>query len=144
MSLSLTSPAESTPAAPGVSPAAAAADESCLVPVLYERLAEALRDAENAITAGDLTARARHVERASSVVFELLAAVNFDRGGELAPRLAALYGFFAAELLTSARTFDRGQIRRLRDMVAVLCGSCPVDVAKERQETLQVLENSSV
>jgi flagellar protein FliS len=94
-----------------------------LVPVLYERLSQALRLAEVAIVAGDAAGKSAALERASAVVFELLAAVDFQRGGELAPRLAALYGFFASELLVIGRTADREQLGRLIDMVTVLSGS---------------------
>jgi hypothetical protein len=45
----------------------------------------------------------------------------------LAPRLAALYGFFASELLVISRTADREQIGRLLDMVTVLSGSWRTD-----------------
>ncbi len=99
------------------------------VPALYDRLGQALRLADAAMAAGDPVVRSAQLERASSVVFELLASVDFQQGGELAPRLAALYGFFASELLVVGRSGERTQLARLLDMVDVLSGSWRSDDA---------------
>lgn len=37
---------------------------------------------------------------ASNTVLEALRGLDFKRGGEVAPRLASLYGYIAGELLT--------------------------------------------
>ena len=37
---------------------------------------------------------------ASNLVLEALRDLDFKRGGEVAPRLASLYGYIAGELLT--------------------------------------------
>jgi len=37
---------------------------------------------------------------ASNTVLEALRGLDFKRGGEVAPRLASLYGYVAGELLT--------------------------------------------
>lgn len=109
------------------------------VPALYDRLGQALRLADAAIAAGDLSVRSAQLERASSVVFELLASVDFQQGGELAPRLAALYGFFASELLAVGRSGERAQLARLVDMVEVLNGSWRNDDALMGEQRQPVL-----
>jgi flagellar protein FliS len=136
MSHNVTSTADS--ARPHVSSPAQPAT-GWLVPVLYERLSQALRLAQVAIVAGDIAGKSAALERASAVVFELLAAVDFQQGGELAPRLAALYGFFASELLVIGRTSDREQLGRLLDMITVLSGPWRNDdvmMSDKKQATL--------
>jgi flagellar protein FliS len=96
---------------------------SQLVPDLYEALAAALLVADTAIVERNAEAKTRGLERATAVVFELIASMDFERGGELAPRLAALYAYFSSELLYIGRSDDRQQIRGLLDMIGVLTGT---------------------
>jgi flagellar protein FliS len=96
---------------------------SQLVPDLYSALAAALLVADTAIVEKDPAGKARGLEAATAVVFELVASVDFERGGELAPRLAALYSYFSSELLYIGRSDDRQQIRGLLDMIGVLTGT---------------------
>ena len=78
-----------------------------LVPLLYEHLCANLRRAAAQIEAGDIEGKAASLDRASGIVFELLASLDFEAGGDLASRLAALYSFFATEISTAGRTLDR-------------------------------------
>lgn len=96
---------------------------SQLVPDLYAALAAALLVADTAIVERDAEGKARGLETATAVVFELIASVDFERGGELAPRLAALYGYFSSELIYIDRNEAREQIRELLDMIGVLTGT---------------------
>lgn len=90
------------------------------IPKQYEQLlshlARAERDLANGISAG----RSTHLEEASGIVFDLLYALDFRDGGELVPRLAALYGYIGNQLLNVGRTGDRAQLEHLRDMIATL------------------------
>lgn len=112
---------------PAIQPAARSAPTasltSQLVPDLYSALAAALQLADAAIVEGHADAKARGLETATAVVFELIASVDFDRGGELAPRLAALYAYFSSELIYIGRNDAREQIRGLLDMIGVLTGT---------------------
>ena len=96
---------------------------SAPVPELYGRLAHALRLADAAIVGRDVEGKLGGLDIATSVVFDLFAALDFERGGELTPRLAALYSYFAAEILYVGRSEDRQQIRGLLDMIGVLTGT---------------------
>src|SRR5690606_9301206 len=78
-----------------------------LVPLLYEHLCANLRRAAAQIEAGDIEGKAASLERATAIVFELLASLDFEAGGDLAARLAALYSFFASEISAASRTLDR-------------------------------------
>jgi len=91
-----------------------------LVPLLYEHLCANLRRAAAQIEAGDIEGKAASLDRASGIVFELLASLDFEAGGDLASRLAALYSFFATEISTAGRTLDRERLDRVTSMVASL------------------------
>ena len=93
------------------------------VPELYGRLAEALQAADAAIVRHDTAGKLSGFDVATAVVFDLFAALDFEHGGELAPRLAALYSYFASEILYVSRSEDRQQIRGLLDMIGVLTGT---------------------
>lgn len=89
------------------------------IPQQYEQLLARLARAEGELEAGQ-SGRSTHLEEASGIVFDLLYALDFKKGGELVPRLAALYGYIGNELLNVGRTGDREQLAHLRDMIATL------------------------
>lgn len=91
-----------------------------LVPMLYERLLVHLRRAEAQITARDFEGKGESLKKASEIVFELLSNLNFEAGGELASRLAALYAFFANEITEVGRTLDAERLGRVVEMVGSL------------------------
>lgn len=90
------------------------------IPQQYDSLLNHLVSAEQELEAGGSAGRSRHLEDASGIVFDLLYALDFRRGGELVPRLAALYGYIGNQLLNIGRTGDRAQLAHLRDMIATL------------------------
>lgn len=90
------------------------------VPAQYERLLGHLTRAEVELAAGGSAGRSRELEEASGIVFDLLYALDFRRGGELVPRLAALYGYIGNQLLNIGRTGDGTQLAHIRDMIATL------------------------
>lgn len=93
------------------------------VPDLYTQLASALQSADAAIVSRDDVGKSCGLDLATTIVFELFAALDYERGGELAPRLAALYSYFASEIQYVSRSEDRHQIRGLLDMIGVLSGT---------------------
>ncbi|MGH7619407.1 MAG: flagellar protein FliS [Gemmatimonadaceae bacterium] len=90
------------------------------VPERYEQLLGKLAHAAAELESGDPGARSTSLEEASGIVFDLLYALDFRRGGETVPRLAALYGYIGNELLSVALTGDRTQLGHLRDMITTL------------------------
>jgi flagellar secretion chaperone FliS len=91
-----------------------------LVPLLYEHLLKNLRMAEKQVASGDIEGRSASLQKASAIVFELLGSLDFDAGGELASRLAGLYGFFAGEIADIGRTRDARRLDALIQMIAGL------------------------
>ncbi|CAN5240940.1 hypothetical protein BH09GEM1_BH09GEM1_12430 [soil metagenome] len=114
-----------------------------IVPVLYDRLIGALRRAAVECATKRVSELALEIEAASGAVYELLGTLNFREGGELTPRLAALYGYFASEILVLSHSADERSIDQLREMVEILSGQWRRDDKDERQHYLRnaLLEN---
>ena len=91
-----------------------------LVVLLYDHLLVSLRRAAMQIRAGDVDGRADSLERASDIVFELVSALDRERGGEIASRLAALYAYFIGEISGVTRKPDVPRLERLTSLVAAL------------------------
>lgn len=91
-----------------------------LVPLLYERLLFHLRAAADCIDAGDLDGKSTHLERALAILFELIGGLDFRRGGEIAPRLSALYSWFTTQLVEIGATLDTELLARIATMVEEL------------------------
>jgi flagellin-specific chaperone FliS len=64
----------------------------------------------------------RELDGALSLVFSLLGTLNYKDGGELAPRLGALYGYFASEILVLMHAMDAASLDRVIEMVDILSG----------------------
>jgi flagellin-specific chaperone FliS len=90
------------------------------IPAQYTLLLAKLSLADREIGTNGVGGRGAHLEEASGIVFDLLYSLDFKNGGELVPRLAALYGYIGNELLNVGRTGDRVQLGHLRDMIETL------------------------
>jgi flagellar secretion chaperone FliS len=91
-----------------------------LVALLYEHLLVSLKRAAKQIQAREVEEKARSVEKATSILHELLASLDFETGGEIAPRLASLYSFFLREVAEASRSLDAARLEPLIEMVASL------------------------
>jgi flagellin-specific chaperone FliS len=90
------------------------------IPAQYDLLLSKIALAEHELETHELGNRSAYLEEASGIVFDLLYSLDFKNGGELVPRLAALYGYIGNELLNVGRTGDRVQLGHLRDMIGTL------------------------
>jgi flagellar protein FliS len=91
-----------------------------LVVLLYDHLLARLRRAADQIRAGDIEGRVASLERASDIVAELLSTLDFEAGGEIASRLAALYAYFIGEIGAVARHPDADRLEHMTALVASL------------------------
>ena len=90
------------------------------IPDQYELLLDRLSQADRELGGGESFGHRVYLEEASGVVFDLLYSLDFKNGGELVPRLAALYGYIANELLNVSRTGNRSNLGHLHDMIETL------------------------
>jgi flagellar protein FliS len=80
-----------------------------LVTILYDGAIDAVRAARRHLASGEIYARSRAVARAVNILIELTGSLNFDAGGDLSNRLAALYDFMQRGLLdANFRQTDEG------------------------------------
>ncbi len=91
-----------------------------IVLLLYRRLLAALRQGSRHLAAGEIEEKAENFQRATAILYELIAALDHERGGELADRLRALYTFFLAEIAAGSRLRDAERIDRVAALISGL------------------------
>ena len=91
-----------------------------LVPLIYEHIVSNLTRAKVQIEKGDFEGKARSLQKASDLVYELLGSLDREKGGELAERLVSLYTFLGAEIMTVGRSLDLVYLQRLITMFSEL------------------------
>lgn len=69
-----------------------------LVRILYQTATGAVGDARRYLGTGDVLARSRSISKASEALLELTGSLDFERGGEIAHRLAQLYDYMLRRL----------------------------------------------
>lgn len=91
-----------------------------LVPLLYDHLLLNIKRGGMFIRRGDVEGKFETLQKASDIVSELLSTLDFDAGGELATRLASLYGFWSKEISSAGRLLDEARLDRVAEMVSSL------------------------
>ncbi len=91
-----------------------------LVVILFEQLVVQLERARLGAERNDVQLQVTGVTKANLIVGELLATLDFEKGGEIAERLADLYQFLLVELLDAGKTRDATRLRRLGGIAAEL------------------------
>ncbi len=84
-----------------------------------EGILEYVRRARVAIETGDISAKAQSMDKAYQITEHLLASVDFERGGDIAPNLDSLYRYLLQQL-AQANIFD--DLQALDDCRPVLEG----------------------
>ena len=87
---------------------------------LYNHLAVMLRRAGENLGNADWELAATHVTKASMTIDELVSALNFEDGGEIAIRLGSIYNFMQRELLTVGVRRDPAPLAGLQRMTESL------------------------
>jgi len=72
-----------------------------LVIALYQGALDATNQAENAVRAGDIPTRTRAINKAISILTELLVSLDLERGGEIGQNLKRLYSYMQVQLLNA-------------------------------------------
>jgi len=106
-----------------------------LIPLLYEHLLVGLKRASKQIRERDVEGKAVSVEKATGILYELLASLDFDQGGEIAGRLASLYTYFLKEITEASRSLDADRLDPLVDMISSLYEAW-LEVVEPRPDSL--------
>ena len=106
------------------------ADPTTLVVICYNSAISHLKLAKNKIVEGDYEAKAESVNKAIAIISELMAVLNFEKGGEISKNLDALYRYsigrithFSVSRDMSAADEVIGILEELRDAWKEICGS---------------------
>ncbi len=91
-----------------------------LVPLLYEHLLVNLKRSQKQIREREIEAKVKSVEKALDILYELLACLDFEGGGEIASRLASLYSYFLKEIGEASRELDPQRFDPIIEMIASL------------------------
>lgn len=91
-----------------------------LIVLLYEKLLSNLRGGAIAIRANDVEAKAKKVASATDIIFELLGALDRERGGEVSERLAALYAYMFSRVTEGSRNMDADALDEVSEHVESL------------------------
>lgn len=91
-----------------------------LVVMVYDHIIAQMTRAGLAQKAGNIEARVVALGKARSGIFELLATLDDERGGDLAKNLKSLYGFFLTELQDYGRRPDANRLAAMIRMVTEL------------------------
>lgn len=101
---------------------------------LYNHLAVMLRRSEENLRSNQFELAATHLTKASMTVEELLGALNFEEGGEIADQLGGIYTYMLRELLKIGVTRDPEPLAHLQRMTVSLLEAWVQAV--DEQETL--------
>jgi flagellar protein FliS len=88
-----------------------------LVQVMYEELLKALDAMAVAARRNDFTQRGERQSRALAILTGLETSLDFEKGGEIATGLVAIYREARRLLLAAGRENDADRIRQARDML---------------------------
>jgi flagellar secretion chaperone FliS len=75
------------------------ADPKKLVILCYETIITNLRMAQESYASNDYETKAKCIQKAQDIICELTNALDFEKGGQVAGNLYALYGFFTRHII---------------------------------------------
>jgi flagellar protein FliS len=91
-----------------------------LVVALYEGALDATRQAELAIQTRDILGRTKAINKAISILSELLASLDLERGGEIGRNLKRLYSYMQVRLLNAHARQVAEPIAEVSSLLATL------------------------
>lgn len=103
-----------------------------LVVILFRAAIDSLQTARIHLAAGDIPARTRATNRATSVIVELTQSIDLAKGGELAANLIELYDYILRRVhLANARADDAAFAEAIRLLTTLLEAWLVVGAAAE-------------
>ncbi len=91
-----------------------------LVVMLYDGARRFLHQAAAAMRAGQIETAHVKLRRAEDIIAHLRDSLDHEQGGDIAPRLAALYGFWLHQLLQARFDRDATKLESVSGMLAQL------------------------
>ena len=91
-----------------------------LVRIVYQTALEAIREAREALSQGDIRRRSAAISKALSAVSELVACLNHENGGSLSRNLAGLYGYMQQQLVRANIEQSDGPLAEVGRLLSAL------------------------
>ncbi|MDA3921251.1 MAG: flagellar export chaperone FliS [Salinisphaera sp.] len=102
----------------GLQSAALSASQHQLITMLFDGAATAMRKARVLDSAGDVPARGTALSKAIDIIERgLRAALDFERGGELAVQLDSLYDYMIRRLMLANLRSDMGMVSEVEQLL---------------------------
>lgn len=114
--------------------AASTADRGDLLILSYEAILRWLGRADQAIDAGQLVEAHEALMAAQDLITNLSMSLDYERGGQIAQNLGALYDFLKRELIQANVQKDKAMINSIRELVAPLLDAWRMAVVQARKE----------
>jgi flagellar biosynthetic protein FliS len=111
------------------------ASKEQLLIITYDIGIRACHAAERAIDVNDVEQINTNLQRAQSVVRELMVTLNLDQGGEVAASLMRLYDYMYYQLIDANVKKDPEPVRIVRQMLEDLKATWVEAIAKLKVET---------
>ncbi|MDR1651358.1 MAG: flagellar export chaperone FliS [Synergistaceae bacterium] len=111
------------------------ASKEQLLIITYDIGIRACLAAEKAIGVGDTEHINANLQRAQSVVRELMVTLNLEQGGEIAASLMRLYDFMYYQLVDANIKHDEEMVKNVRTMMEELKATWVEAIAKLKVET---------
>jgi flagellar protein FliS len=93
-------------------------DPGTVLLALYQGAIDALRNAAEHASAGNMAEKGRYVLRANDIINQFLVSLDFSVGGELAQNLADLYNHMLDQILSGNLNNDG---EKFHNVAALLC-----------------------
>ncbi|MDR3280508.1 MAG: flagellar export chaperone FliS [Synergistaceae bacterium] len=111
------------------------ASKEQLLIITYDIGIRSCMAAEKAIGVEDAEQINANLQRAQSVVRELMVTLNLEQGGEVAASLMRLYDFMYYQLVDANVKHDEGMVRNVRTMMEELKATWVEAIAKLKVES---------
>ena len=72
--------------------------QGCLILMMYEGAIKFTKLALESMVKNDLASQGKYIQKAHDIINELSLALDFKKGGDVAPRLESLYQFVLSQL----------------------------------------------
>jgi flagellar secretion chaperone FliS len=114
--------------------AATTADGGDLLILTYEALLRWLSRAQEAIDAGNLVNAHQALMYSQDLILNLSTSLDFERGGDIAINLQALYQFLSREIVQANVDKDSARIGSVRELIAPLLDAWRAAVPMARKQ----------
>jgi flagellar protein FliS len=108
-------------------------DPGTVLLALYQGAIDALRNAAEHASAGNVAEKGRYVLRANDIINQFLVSLDFSVGGELAQNLADLYNHMLDQILIGNVKNDSDKFQNVAALLSTLKEGWEVAVADQRK-----------